>query len=313
MDPDSDFSIERFYEPPAAAWERMTFPAYQPLLTELRSGTTVALGAKNRTGNAIGLCLATMISAGEAELLSVFVEKPWRGSGVGTRLLRQIENEIRESAHHRRRLVLTYSSSLGSAAAVERLLAKCDWSQPRPNMLLVRVGQEMTQAPWFLGRELPPPLHIVPWLTLTPEQRNRLEQSQRAQHWAPEALWPFRYEDGIEPCNSLALCSDDDVVGWIITHRIAAKVVRYTAVFVREEYRRPAREFFLIAEAGRRQLEAIGYDSIGTFGVLMENTAMVRIVQRKLAPWARSLATSYFAEKQLLGADREDELAADSN
>ena len=131
-------------------------------------------------------------------------------------------------------------------------------------------------------------------------ERSAMEKSQAASRWAPDILWPFQYEHDLEHCNSLGLRRKGEVVGWIITNRIATKAVRYTSAFIREEYRRPGRTFVLISEAVRRQAEALGYDSIGTFGVRMEQVAMVRLIERKLAPWLRSTIQTRVSQKLLL-------------
>jgi hypothetical protein len=103
----------------------------------------------------------------------------------------------------------------------------------------------------------------------------------------------------MEPLNSLGLRGMDGVVGWVITHRIAPATVRYTALFVDERVRRLGHGIALLAEAMRRQMGALGDDSVGTFGVWLHNAPMIRFVRRRMAPYLISMAETRSARKQL--------------
>ena len=279
------------------AFEGMTFPAYR----ELMSGTSEDAGIAGICAwhdlHPAGLGLARLAGK-DAEILSVFAARDFRHEGIGTALLTELEENLRARGAARARL--SYNTASPCASYLERILDKLDWAKPAPSMLLAQAGDEIMQAPWFGARRFPSGFEIFPWSALTEGERTAMEESQAASPWAPDNLWPFQYEHDLEPSNSLGLRRKGEVVGWIITNRIAEKTVRYTSAFIREEYRRPGRTFILISEAVRRQAQTLGNDSLGTFGVWMEQGAMVRLMERKLVPWLRSAIQTRASSKVLL-------------
>jgi GNAT superfamily N-acetyltransferase len=296
----TSFTIKRLQEQEGSAWTRNDFSRV-PITTcpeSLASGNVIAMAASDTHGAAVGLCLVALASNSEAEVLSIFVDPPWRGHGVATRLLEQAQSAAQSSYPDCSRLTLTFNASSASAAALQRVLEKRGWSAPRASMLLVQLGREIMQAPWF-DRKLPPSMEIFPWLSLSLSEREELEALQSQTLLVPQELWPFSYTENLEPSTSLGLRSNGKVVGWVVTQRVEPKLVRYASLYVRPDAGASRLTFVLLAEAIRRQHAVIGADSIGTFGVLMGNEPMVRVVRRKFARYARRMTETYVSEKLL--------------
>ena len=114
----------------------------------------------------------------------------------------------------------------------------------------------------------------------------------------PEILSPWSDEEIIEPLNSLGLRYEDQVVGWMITHRVAENTIRYTKMFVRKDLQSLGRAISLLAKAIKLQLET-REDSKAVFTVFADNTEMIRFVNKRLAPYLNSIRQSWGASKVL--------------
>ncbi|MES9939416.1 MAG: hypothetical protein ABW104_12900 [Candidatus Thiodiazotropha sp. 6PLUC2] len=96
---------------------------------------------------------------------------------------------------------------------------------------------------------------IFSWNELLPIDKEQILKRQNSKEWFPKELTPFQQESSIEWSNSLGLRFYDEVVGWLITHRVAEDVIQYTSLFVAQEHRTLATGILLIIESVRRHQE----------------------------------------------------------
>jgi hypothetical protein len=100
----------------------------------------------------------------------------------------------------------------------------------------------------------------------------------------------------------LGLRYKDQVVGWMITHRVAEDTIRYTKMFVRKDLQSLGRAISLLAKAIKLQLETME-DSKAVCTVFADNTEMIRFVDKRLAPHLNSMRQSWGASK-VFGLDK---------
>ena len=282
-------------------YDQMTFPTYRPFLNEIGCNPNLFSYTAKTNGNPIGLGLVKIDPAQkEGEILSLFVEKDHRSHGVGTGLLVAIEKELTQRGCNKAKVI--YDQTVPGALALEHILAKHHWSTPQPRMLLGRAGRAILETAWFKGSRIERPFETFPWGTLAYAEREELVTTEKKSPWVPEFLWPFDYEENLEPCNSLGLRYQNQVVGWVITNRIAPNAIRYSALVIRKEYRGHGRTFALLAESIRLQVQTLGINSIGTFGVWLNNKAMTHIIRKNFAPYLLSLSQTQVSEKKLHGS-----------
>jgi hypothetical protein len=148
-------------------------------------------------------------------------------------------------------------------------------------MLLLQIGPSVMNEKWVTDLEVPPPFEVFPWSAVTESERAALEAVRDT---IPGPLWPFESDKPIEPASSIGLRLEGKVVGWMVTHRTAPKVVRFTALYIREPWRRTELSFALIAEAARRKARALPPDVISSLAVQIENRPMLRVAERRLRP-----------------------------
>ena len=154
-------------------------------------------------------------------------------------------------------------------------------------------------APWMHKYSLPTSFSAFLWSELTKNERMIIQQKQEAEQWYPESLSPFQDEEIIEPLNSLGLRYKGEVVGWMITHRLTPDTIRYTSLFIRQDFQNLGRAIPLLAKA--IYLHNSSKVTKGIFVVEIENKPMCRFVKRRMAPYLTSITETRETFKLLQG------------
>ncbi|MBM3267564.1 MAG: GNAT family N-acetyltransferase [Candidatus Sericytochromatia bacterium] len=275
------------------AFARFTFPRFRSLLAEPQADPIWAIGAECGR-EPVGLALARTRSNGEAEVLSLFVSRPFRAAGLGTRLLSRLESELCSDGSPA--ASATYIGEGPTSPALERILRNLGWTAP---MLQTLVGTAdlLASRPGWIGRLSPPErFEPFPWSGLSEADRRAIRDRQGETLWYPEILSPFRWEDPPEPCNSLGLRWRGEVVGWVIAHRLRPEKVRYSSLFVDSRLQGTGRAVELLSLALARQIAA-GIP-LATFGVDARNEPMLRLVNRHFRPYLTSLRPTFGVRKR---------------
>ncbi len=274
-----EIHFERLSEPLHPAYLGMTFAEHRPALSSLGSSRDlIAIGA-TMGGEPVGLGLAQLnLEEAVGTVLSLLIIPALQGRGLGTALLEVMEHVLARSECLRGRIF--FSTELPSAPAMERLLEKAGWTTPRRHMLIARVrdpsGGDTLRH--FARLRADPRLSVFPWVDLTIHERKELER-HRAN--IPHTVWPFLEEDEpLEPAVSLGLRHGNEVVGWLIAHRIGPNQLRLTSLYVRERWRSTKAPLMLLREAEQRHRKLLGHEVCPTFGVLADNEPMIRLVER---------------------------------
>ena len=260
-------------------YEPMTFLHYRPRLRDIStSSPIVAVGAacKDRP---IGLGLAELSSDGRrGSVLSVFVSPAHRNRGFGRALLTRLEAELQTRGCTEVEFV--YSIGTAPISAIERILERLGWRGPEARMLLCFGNRRDLVVPWMRRSRPPAGFALVSWSELTADDQSAMLRKQELQPWYPEALSPFFNEEMRDPATSLCLRHEGEIAGWLVTHRVSERTIRYSSLFIRADLRRRGCALPLVAEALRRQARHYGLDSFGLFAVSLANLQMVRFVRR---------------------------------
>lgn len=231
-----------------------------------------------------------------ASILSLFVEPTHRQQGLGKQLLAQMQQVLSNLGYQQ--VDLTYRSDIVTPA-LEHILKQHNWLPSRPYSLVCSAQvQDFKKAPWMYRHPLLASFTLFPWLELTPQQRQEIQAQQQAGLRYPPELDPFREEDKIEPITSLGLRYQGQVVGWMITHRIAPDTIRYSSLFVNQDLPKIRCAIPLLAAALKRQIENPELPTL-TFVVMAYNTPMIRFLHRHLAPYLTSIHPAWTATKLL--------------
>jgi GNAT superfamily N-acetyltransferase len=284
-----------------AHYELLSLPNSRYLLwSEPLDRSVIAVGA-SFLDLPVGLVLARIRGdEPSAAVHSIYVKRQFRNVGLGTRLLRCLEQVLRERSCHS--ASLAYRTGTPSTLALERVLNKCEWESGRTQVLIYETSLEkITQAPW-IARPLAVTngIEIFPWSEISDADRRSIDQRQKAAPWIPEALTPSKWEEAVEPHTSLGLRCANEVSGWIITHRIRSNSLRYSSAWVRPGVPKIGGLppfFALLAESIRRAAQA-GFCQ-GTWLVPVELRSMAGFSVRCMKPYTLSYSETRVAEKGL--------------
>ncbi|HLO48402.1 MAG TPA: GNAT family N-acetyltransferase [Kamptonema sp.] len=293
------YSINKINLFTAANYVGMTYPAYRNYLKLLNGKTPfVAIGANNNNDQPVGLVLAEILpNEHNAEVLSIFVDSKHRCQGIGTAMLAQLEQELVKEGCTTANL--SYTTDKTTTPAIERLLIKSNWSSPQSRMFICKATpKQMLSADWMHRCSLPDSFATFFWRDLTEGERREILRKQQAEPWYPDILSPFSEEKIIEPLNSLGLRYQGEVVGWMITHRLAPDTIRYSRLFVKKELQKMGRAISLLAQAIKYH-----YDSgipYGIWTVQQDNTPMVSFMQRRMLSYMNEIVETKGSSKVLV-------------
>ena len=263
----------------APAFAPLTFPAYRSRIG--RDTTAVGLLSDNEP---VGLALASLPDRkGCSELLSLFVAFPHRKRGLGSLLLGHTQKLLARAGAGSMRT--TWSETLPGALPFQAVLAGQGWTAPHKRMLVLRgdftqkMGSVMqTDYPAYrTAPRLPRKYSISRWQDMTDADRQYILSRQGLPDWYPPEANPFRAEDLMEPLTSLLLRYENDIAGWITTHRTGPDTIRYTDIFIRRDLKRTG----AVASATLLHAFWLQYDQgppLFTMAVERDNTPLTSLI-----------------------------------
>ncbi|NEP34047.1 GNAT family N-acetyltransferase [Moorena sp. SIO3B2] len=281
-----------FYQP-------LTFPLFRTKMRTLTpEGSMVAIGA-SYLNKPVGLVLAEILPDYNCtKILSIFVLPSHRRQGVGTALLSFLERELVVRGCTKAELFCElYDFKIQSKIfPLEALLQKCNWRLSNIELVYRSDLVKIFQASFMKKTKLlPSDMQIFSWEDITYKERLIIEQTQMDKSWIKETLYPFKYEENFEPLNSLGLRYRGEVVGWMLTERVAVDSILYNCMFVRKDLQKMGRAIALLIEAIKRQNKANIPNCI--WEVNHKNTLMIRFIDRYMLPCLTSRGEIRLFEK----------------
>ncbi len=284
--------------PEASAYLAMTFPIYWSRLLGRAAGLPLRCLAA-RADEPLGFALAEVQpDATSVRLLSLFVTPTCRKQGLGTTLVRQLEDTLRQQGV--REVFGAYQLGLPSVPAIETILGRCGWSSPTPYLLLVRVGPDAIPTfrtlPSFRRRRLPAGYTFGFWTETTPAEHAEIV-AWMERGVVPRYLNPFADAELIEPQSSLTLRHEGRLVGLLVTHRVAPHVVRYSCLFVHPDVAIKGLGLYLSLE-GLHRLTDANEAGVEVLCATYAGTSLADFWQRR---WLASLPQAHVSLSSMAG------------
>jgi len=290
------------------AWHAMTFPAYRPMLAVLGSvnpatGGRPVVRVAIADGQPAGLVVAEIAAGDEAaaELLSVFVAAEYRDQGVATRLIAELEADLRRRGASS--LNAVYMTGKAAVDVIERIFEKRRFTEPERRKIVVRfTPEEAATTEWWGKARLPAGSEVFPWSELTAAELDTLKRTQAEDPWIDPDLEPWRMSDRFDVVSSVGLRKDGKVVGWVINHPIGPKMLCFTTSFMRRDLARRGAIFPLYVASLERLM---GTGTVCTFVTSSQFEGMVRFVLRRCAPYISFCGETRGVSKALSGPAAE--------
>ncbi|MCZ8520412.1 MULTISPECIES: GNAT family N-acetyltransferase [Paenibacillus] len=253
-------------------------PEIHPLLQQPPGGT-ILIGAY-AGGEPAGLLAARGGLPGkQARLLSVAVLPDARRRGIGTGLVRKLEDILgpRESPYLLAEFVTNTDESDPQEAGA--FLTAAGFALPVPG-IAVRSSAlaPLQRVPW-MKLTLPAAFTLSPWSSWTEDERQ--EAAAGAGSAYPEILSPFAEEEEIDPARSMLLRHNGKVAGWMVLEPFGEYTVLLKTMFVYPPYQRMGRGLAMAAEVLRR-LFAEGFYRSGIYFAEADNEGMMAFARRHL-------------------------------
>lgn len=269
----------------------LTFRYLLPLLEQIGQESEVCAVGAATADEAVGLVVARLhCTTRSAEIMSIYIKKPYRRKGIGMALMKALEQYIDQSGCNHLRL--SYVAGKSITPVFEAFLRNQSWNEPKLQSYIYTVDFKISEAPWLITAGLPKDVSLFKWSELTPSERDDIQT-------LPDIgfLSPLRSAEKIEFLNSLGLRAHGKVIGWCIVHRAAPDTLLYNSLYVQGQYQSLGCAFIMLTEAIRLQLEA-GIPK-GMFAVNLQTPQMLSIAERWLAPYASQKTEMRFTQKML--------------
>jgi GNAT superfamily N-acetyltransferase len=236
-------------------------------------------------------------------LLSLFVAPAWRRRGIGAALVAALEAGVARAGFDA--LETVYTAGKPSIVAVERILERRGWPAPEARTVSVRFPPAAALASdLFSPRRmaaLGAGLELVPWREVGAGEKAAARSAHERRAWITPALAFWRFEGaGFDAESSIGARYRGELVGWVINHRVAPGLVRFTCSFMRKDISRRGR-IVPLYQAALTRLAGAGCRQC-TFVTPVIYPNMVHFIERWLAPIADFVGETRGSRKRLVPA-----------
>lgn len=281
-------------EPPAAA------PAETPHGVHFAAGLRFA-------GMPAGLAVLRQehrSQPADLTLLSLVVTPQLRRLGLARELLTWVRQQAQQLGWQA--LTVSYPLDHSCTAAMEKLTSATEGWHHTPGLLLLQLNRN--GAAQLVERLTPLVTHarqsgrfgLTSWDDLPATVRNLLGPNLKAPVWA----WP-QDDHGNDPLHELdrsistVLTDGPQPAGWLTAHRVGARLFRVSQWWVQPALQGTGAALLLLHRAVGAALQSPNDYEMGTFGMAPQNTQVIRLCKRKIAPLATGSCQQRQAQIQL--------------
>lgn len=264
----------------------MTFPAFRAMLVEPAARETILIGAVAANGEPLGFTFG--VGAGDGyEMMSVYATPFLRRQGIGRALVDALDAAFRDRGKRHGLHSFTMNADDPWQA---RFLESCGYGEPVVRQLVCKTTVELAcQTPWLIRATVPDGYEIELWADVTEAaRRDLLQRREEKPTLYPDVLDPFEHEADCQSDTSVALMRDGTIQGWIISHVLDERTLRWTLSYVMDEIQGAGRIFPLWWDVVQRQRDQTGLERL-IWTVPVETPRMLRFAQRRMRPWLQSL------------------------
>ncbi len=233
------------------------------------------------------------------ELISLYINPFLRQQGVGSAILSKIEKGFAELGY---REGVYFLMAEDDENPLGKFLVHNNWRQASIRQIICKSTIDLAyETPWLIRARLPRGYRIKLWDEVSKIERAAIQRRQESSDpWYADDQDPFTKEDDCHKDTSLALMKGDEVVGWVITHVIGEKVLRWTISFVSPDLQSIGRILPLWWEVAQRQAKLTDLKRF-TWGVPVAHPRMLRFAQTRMKPWLESMSYAVTMHKMIAG------------
>lgn len=238
-------------------------------------------------GQPVGIALATAhTKVHTSHIHLLFVDERYRSEGLEKELLIHLTAELQKLGVTLS--TYTYTTQDPYTQLIEKTFHDQHWNGPRPLLIECLFKRKDFNPDWLHKViELKEGFQEFPWKNLTQAENKKL--IYRAEQMSiPSYVAPLEREtDKIELGNSLGLRYKEEIIGWMITHRIIPDTIRYSALYLDDAFSHTRYWLKLLIDAIRIHIRSLD----APYGLLEMNLDQIpkrwlRFVEKRLFPHA---------------------------
>ncbi|WP_338790089.1 TIGR03032 family protein [Bernardetia sp. MNP-M8] len=211
---------------------QLTFPKLDQLAKARKVNEPLMMLIAHNGQHKVGCIVVEAMPNKVGRILSWYVIPPYRSMGIGKELLIKAEKIIRKVKLQG--IIMDYVSDWTQKDTIEAILAKQKWEKPIAKLSLCKASNDsISKAPWLKNLPpLPSTMEIGMWKDVTNEEKKIIQEKKNTQDWYPDIVSPFQSPHLVSLDTSVILRYNNEIVGWIITHKIKADTIEFTGSFV---------------------------------------------------------------------------------
>ena len=228
------------------------------LLNTVIDENTISYGAKINDDFAVGIILAKKDNIKEKRwnIKVFFVSNFFRNSGIGTKLLNNLINDLKNEDCEK--LCLNLVTSEKTFEILKNFLSKRGFENPKALTIVYRFNPEEILKSNLVKASLSSknPFDNIDFVTIEKVPKNLLDNLKSNEDITyPKGLSLFANENNLEHVNSLlAIENSGKVLGWISGLMSPGNMVLYRSFYINEDQRKNALGLALFNEAMKLQL-----------------------------------------------------------
>lgn len=184
---------------------------------------------------------------------------------------------------------MTYTKEESLAPLIEKVFQDLHWKGPQSHILECHFISAEFNTSW-LYKEIPleEGFEEFPFKEITPLEEKDLKL-RFEQGTIPDYIYPFGKDRNLIEYNcSVGLRYKNQVIGWMVTHRLTPELMRYSALYIEDEFIYTGYWIKLLSDAIKAQQKNIPE---ATYTVLEINVEQIpsrwlKFVERRLVPKA---------------------------
>jgi len=285
---DNNYEIRLLASGEVDEFKSMTYGQYKPFLAWMDNilGKLMPV-ALFHEGRPAGLLLGVQIRPNDTlDILSLFIEKPYRGRKLSLEMIRFLEEKCREAGFAA--IKTFYFDNRPFVPLVNKLLDASGFGPTEPEVFFCKCDKSFTNMPIIEYTDLPQGYEVFKWTELNPFLKEKLRKEWENKDWFDKRLSPFASEETIIPELSLGLRSGNEIAGWTICNHYSEDTILYTSIFIMPELQGATLGIALQMRSIRAHLlTALAQKyPYALFEVRYDNPARLKMVKKKFTKYA---------------------------
>jgi hypothetical protein len=224
-------------------------------------------------------------ASARGEIYQIFIKPEEINSVLINDLLNQLEQFFKSANCVAVSVIITPSE------ITESVLKERGWIGPRSHVATYHFDAPSFTAPWYetiFKIPLPEGFEIFKWKDIKKSEWEAVK-TQAKQGILSEEINPLNiYAGPVETLNSLGLRYHNEIIGWIITHRVK-NALRYTSFFIQPAFQKLGLAPRLLAESMKLQQKSPIKVAMMEINMRLVEPSWLRFIDKHLAPYSQSI------------------------